>query len=104
MTRNLIWLAVIGVLALVMIIVAVLTPMFVKRTGPAWVMTGGLLVAVVGLSMAATPLIVIAVLIKYAAIVVLPIAAIAVLRRQSSRAKAVPVFPPAPPVIPSSAA
>ena len=37
--------------AIAMIIVAVLTPQFVKRTGPAWVMTGGLLVAVVGLSM-----------------------------------------------------
>jgi DHA2 family multidrug resistance protein-like MFS transporter len=37
--------------ALAMMVVAVLTPQFVKRTGPAWVMTGGLVVAVVGLSM-----------------------------------------------------
>ena len=34
-----------------MIVVATLTPQLVKRLGPAWVMTGGLLVAVIGLGM-----------------------------------------------------
>jgi DHA2 family multidrug resistance protein-like MFS transporter len=37
--------------AVAMLITAVLTPQMVKRVGPAWVMTAGLVVAVVGLSM-----------------------------------------------------